>query len=166
MSYHANQSTLELPAYQMPWRTKYRGPAVDLQRRQMRSLGQLTMDPQTLAALQACSQNCEKQYGVASGAPNVIALTSCFASCNVQYPPTVAVPGLPPVPPPSTPPVEPPPPIVPGVIDPSQPPAQPPVQPPPAKPPVKAETGDMKMWIIGGVAAMAVLGAVVYFKKK
>lgn len=139
--------------------------------RPLRGLGQLTMDPQTLAALQACSQNCEKQYGVASGAPNVIALTSCFASCNVQYPPTVAVPGggavtPPALPPgPTVPPVEPVPPVVPGVTEPPPPAPPGPGTTPGAKPPIKAGGGDMKMWVIGGAVAVAAVGAFLYFKK-
>lgn len=132
-------------------------------------LGLLTMDPQTVALLKGCSDNCEKQFGVASGHPDVLSLSMCFANCNVQYPPTVAVPGggtvtppaLPPVP--VVPPVEPVPPVIPGVTDPVPP---PPPGPGTTKPPVaKAGTGDMKMWVIGGAVAVAAVGAFFYFKK-
>lgn len=125
-------------------------------------VGQLTMDPQTQAALQACSDNCEKQYGVASGMPNVIALTSCFLNCDLQYPPTVTVPGggtAPGVPPVLPPPAEEPPPIVPGVID----------EPKPVTPtgPAKASAaGDMKMWVIGGAVVLAAVGVYAYTRKK
>ena len=134
----------------------------------MQGLGQLTMDPKTQALLKECSDNCEKQYGVSSGKPDVLSLTACFASCNVQYPPTVAVPGggtvTPPAFPPVVPPVEPVPPVIPGVTDPVPPP--PPPGPGATKPPVvKAGSGDMKMWVIGGAVAVAAVGAFLYFKK-
>lgn len=133
-------------------------------------LGQLTMDPQTVALLKGCSDNCEKQFGVSSGHPDVLSLSMCFANCNVQYPPTVAMPGggtiTPPAVPgvPGVPPaVGPVPPIMPGVIDP----AAPPPSPGTPKPPVtKAGGDDMKMWVIGGVVAVAAVGAFLYLKKK
>ncbi len=132
-------------------------------------LGQLTMDPQTVALLKGCSDNCEKQFGVASGHPDVFSLSMCFANCNVQYPPTVTVPGggaitppaLPPVP--GTPPVEPVPPVVPGVTEPGLPP--PGTKPPTPQPPVVKAGGDMKLWVIGGAVAVAAVGAFFYFRK-
>lgn len=129
--------------------------------RSVHGLGQLTMDPQTVALLKGCSDNCTKQFGA-----DLFSLSMCFANCNVQYPPTVALPGIPPITPPAIPPYDPGgvPPIVPGVIF-------PPATPPPVTPvtpvtPTATAGSDMKMWVIGGAVAVAAVGAFLYFKKK
>lgn len=128
------------------------------------AIGQLTMDPATLAKLQACTDGCEKQYGVSSGKPDVFSLSMCFGNCNVQYPPSVSVPGGGTITPPaipSPPGADPVPPLVPGVIEPPPP---TPTTPTP-KPSAKAG-GNTKLWIIGGAVALAAGGAFFYFRKK
>lgn len=137
----------------------------------LHGLGQLTMDPQTVALLNQCTDKCEQQYGVASGAPNVLGLTSCFAQCNLQYPPTVAVPGIPPVTPPSVSPGVPSPETVPAVVPglPTPTPGTPPgITAPPVttQEPTEAGMSDTKMWVIGGITAVAVIGVALYMRKR
>lgn len=159
MTYHSNAAFIEAPRS-----FAFRRAGMPMSR--MPALGDLTMDPQTQALLKGCSDNCEKQYGVSSGHPDVFSLSMCFANCNVQYPPTVTMPGGGTVTPPAIPaipPVEPVPPIIPGVIDPG---APPPAAPPKQTTPVaKAGDDNTKLWIIGGVVTLATVGAILYFKK-
>lgn len=124
-------------------------------------IGQLTMDPEREAALKACSDDCERQYGVASGAPNVFSLAACFTQCNLATPPTVDIPGVTPeggyTPPPITP--ETIPTVIPGVPTPEPEPEPEPEPPPPAK-------ADMTPWIIGGVVVVGAVAALAYYTKK
>lgn len=119
-------------------------------------LGQLSMSPETLAKLQSCTTSCESKYGVASGHPDVIQLTACFANCNVTYPPTMATPA--------------------GSVTPRMPTVQPPEKPQPlltlptpaaldvpsapAKPGMSA---GMKLGLaVAGIGAVGLVGYLVY----
>lgn len=130
----------------------------------LRGVGQLSMPAETQAALKACSDKCDSQFGVPSGKPDFISLTTCFANCNLQYPPTVAVPGggtvtPPPIGPTAT--------LPPPEVQPPPPPVEPEIEPAgPVAPTKAAASGDMKMWVIGGAVALLAVGAYVYSKKK
>lgn len=130
-------------------------------------LGQLSMDPATVAKLQACTQGCDAQYGVPSGHPDVVQLTACFANCNMTYPPTVATPGggqyTPPAPTPGTQP------SFPLLTLPTPPKMDQPAFPPPAAPPaVKAgmATSTKLGLAVLGIALAGGIGYVVYQRRQ
>lgn len=65
-------------------------------------LGQLSMPEETFAKLDACMTTCDQKYGVPSGNPDFLSIVACQTNCNMQYPPTLAVPGGTYTPPPVT----------------------------------------------------------------
>lgn len=135
----------------------------------LHGLGDLTMDPKTVAALQSCSTSCESQYGVMSGHPDVINLVACFGACNAKYPPTVTMPAVLPSTLPGTATLPPSTQLrIPGLSFPSllqQPAPQPSPYEPLVPPPPAAQSSNLKWYLIGGGVLVAAAVGVYAYKK-